>query len=204
MDKKAIRDRVMAARNAEPDKDGKSRLICERLFSLPEFESARAVQFYIDVRSEVRTRTFIARAMERGKKVVVPYCVDDHLELFPLDGVDELVTGAFKILEPRPELRGLPDKRFDVSGVDLILVPGVVFDRRGGRMGHGWGFYDRLLERALPRTHLVALAFECQLVNEVPMQPHDIFVDKVVTERAVYEGERGSRRKAAPPPAARP
>jgi 5-formyltetrahydrofolate cyclo-ligase len=180
----------MEARNAEPDKEEKSRRICERLFALPEFAAAQVVQFYIDVRSEVRTRAFIPRALELGKKVVVPYCVDEHLELFPLDHPDELAVGAFRILEPRPELRGLPHKRFEVEGVDLMMVPGVVFDRRGGRMGHGWGFYDRLLERARPDTHLIALAFDCQIVDEVPMEAHDIPVHKVVTETAVYEGRR--------------
>lgn len=188
MDKKAVRERVMEARNAEPDKEDKSRRICERVFALPEFAAARVVQFYIDVRSEVRTRSFIPRALELGKKVVVPYCVDEHLELFPLEHPDELTLGAFKILEPRPDLRALPHKRFDVKSVDLMMVPGVVFDRRGGRMGHGWGFYDRLLQGARPDTHLVALAFECQIVGEVPMEEHDIPVHKVVTEENVYEG----------------
>jgi 5-formyltetrahydrofolate cyclo-ligase len=190
VDKKAVRQRIMEARNTEPDKDGKSRRICERVFALPEFTAARVVQFYIDVRSEVRTRSFIPRALELGKQVVVPYCVDEHLELFHLEHPDELAVGAFKILEPRPELRALPHKRFDVETVDLMMVPGVVFDRRGGRMGHGWGFYDRLLERARPDTHLVALAFECQIVDEVPMEAHDIPVHKVVTEEGVYEGRR--------------
>jgi len=190
IDKKEIREKIMAARNAEPDKDGKSRLICERLAGLPEFQRSRVIQFYIDVRSEVRTRQFIPRAMEMGKKVIVPYCVDEHLELFPLDQADELQVGAFKILEPRPDLRSLPHKKFDVADVDLIMVPGVVFDRHGGRMGHGWGFYDRLLEQARPETHLIALAFECQLIDEVPMQEHDMYVDRVVTETAVYEGRR--------------
>lgn len=202
MDKKSMRERIMAARNAEPGKDAKSRAICEQVFALPEFELCRVVQFYIDVRSEVRTRRFIPRAMERGKKVVVPYCVDDHLELFPLDSVDELEVGAFKILEPRADLRRLPHKRFSVGDVDLVLVPGVVFDRRGGRMGHGWGFYDRLLEQARPDAPLVALAFECQLVDEVPMEEHDIFVDRVVTEKAIYPGRGRNRSHPSPPSAA--
>ncbi len=199
MDKKAMREKIMSARNAEPDKEAKSRAICERLFALPEFARARVVQFYIDVRSEVKTRQHLPHAVELGKKVVVPYCVDDHLELFPLDSADELEVGAFKILEPRADLRALPGKRFDVRDVDLILVPGVVFDRRGGRMGHGWGFYDRLLEAASPEARLIALAFECQLVDQVPMQEHDVYVDKVVTEKGVYDGGRGARRSPSSP-----
>ncbi len=191
-DKKAIRQRILAARNLEPDKDGKSAIICARVEALPEFQSARRVQFYVDVRSEVRTRPLLGRALEAGKKVIVPCCVDDNLELFHLEKMEELEPGCFGILEPRNDLRGLPARKFDVGNVDLILVPGVAFDRRGGRMGHGRGFYDRLLRRARPQTPLIALAFECQLVEAVPMEEHDLHVDKVVTEDAIYDG--GCRR----------
>ncbi len=89
---------------------------------------------------------------------------------------------------PRLELRALPEKRIDVERVDLVMVPGVAFDRSGGRMGHGKGYYDRLLRNARPDARLVALAFECQLFPEIPMSPHDIWMDKIVTEKAVYAG----------------
>ena len=72
--------------------------------------------------------------------------------------------------------------------IDLIIVPGVAFDRRGGRTGHGKGYYDKLLEHARLDTPLVALAFECQMFDEIPMQEHDVFMDKVVTEKASYDG----------------
>ena len=72
-------------------------------------------------------------------------------------------------------------------------MPGVAFDRRGGRLGHGKGYFDKLLCRVPPRTPCIALAFECQLFPEVPMLPHDLFMDRIVTETAVYEG-RGPRR----------
>jgi len=79
-------------------------------------------------------------------------------------------------------------KHVDVEELDLIMVPGVAFDRRGGRSGHGMGYYDKLLEHARPDTPLVALAFECQLFEEVPTAEHDVYMDKVVTEAAVYQG----------------
>ena len=69
------------------------------------------------------------------------------------------------------------------------MVPGVAFDRRGARMGHGFGYYDKLLEHARPDTPLVALAFECQLFNEIPTQSHDIFMDKIITEQSIYQGK---------------
>jgi 5-formyltetrahydrofolate cyclo-ligase len=143
----------------------------------------------LDVRSEVRTREYLPMALAHGKKVVVPYCVEGDLELFHLESMDELAVGMYKILEPRAELRTLPEKRVDVSEVDLIMVPGVAFDRTGARMGHGFGYYDKMLEHARAGTPLVALAFECQLFPEIPTQSHDIFMDKIITERAIYPGK---------------
>jgi 5-formyltetrahydrofolate cyclo-ligase len=107
--------------------------------------------------------------------------------------MDELELGMYRILEPKQDLRGLPEKQVDVSELDLIMVPGVAFDRRGGRMGHGKGYYDKLLQHARLDTPLVALAFECQLFEEIPVAEHDIFMDRVITEDRVYEG-RGRRR----------
>ncbi len=70
-----------------------------------------------------------------------------------------------------------------------MIVPGVAFDRDGGRFGHGFGYYDKLLHHVRPDAPLVALAFDCQIFPQIPMQEHDIFMDKVVTETAVYAGK---------------
>jgi 5-formyltetrahydrofolate cyclo-ligase len=160
--------------------------------SLPEYELANTVLFYLDVRSEVRTRNDLDKALASGKKIVVPYCVDGELELFHLEQNEELSVGMYQILEPKAELRAIASKRVPVLEIDLIIVPGVAFDSRGGRTGHGKGYYDKLLEHARPDTPLVALAFECQLFEEIPMQQHDVFMDKVITEKRVYTG-RGRR-----------
>jgi 5-formyltetrahydrofolate cyclo-ligase len=95
----------------------------------------------------------------------------------------------YKILEPRPELRSLAEKRVSPGELDLVMVPGVAFDRKGSRMGHGFGYYDKLLQHARDDAPLVALAFECQLFPEIPTQAHDIFMDKIITEKAVYPGQ---------------
>ena len=192
--KKSIREQAHAARQAQPDKDGVSQQVMARVMQLPEYQRAQTVMFYVDVRTEVRTRQALPEALASGKHVVIPYCVDGELELFHLESMDELELGMYRILEPKAELRSVPSKRTPVEKLDLILVPGVAFDRRGGRTGHGKGYYDKLLEHALSATPLVALAFECQLFPEIPMQDHDIYMDKVVTEAAVYEGlGRGKR-----------
>lgn len=186
--KKDLRERAHAARNAQENKDGLSQIIVDRFMGLPEYARARTVMFYIDVRSEVRTRQHFPAALASGKKIVIPYCVDGLLELFHLESMDELSTGMYKILEPREDLRSVASKRVSVEELDLIMVPGVAFDRRGARSVHGKGYYDKLLEHARLDAPLVALAFECQMFEEVPVASHDIFMDKVITEAAVYPG----------------
>lgn len=187
IDKQALREQAHANRRAQPNKEELSGRICEQFLALPEYQAARTVMFYVDVRTEVRTREFLPVALAYGKRVIVPYCVEGELELFHLEDMEELTVGMYRILEPKPELRGLPEKRADVSEVDLIMVPGVAFDRRGARMGHGKGYYDKLLEHARPDTPLVALAFECQLFDEIPTAAHDVFMDKIITEERIYE-----------------
>jgi 5-formyltetrahydrofolate cyclo-ligase len=187
--KKIIRDQAHENRRAQADKEGLSRAICDKFAALPDYAAAKTVMFYIDVRTEVRTRDYLSTALAHGKRIVVPYCVERDLELFHLESMDELAIGMYKILEPREELRAAPHKRIDVAELDLIMVPGVAFDRRGAHMGHGFGYYDKLLEHARPDTPLVALAFECQLFPEIPTQAHDIFMNKIITEQATYEGQ---------------
>jgi 5-formyltetrahydrofolate cyclo-ligase len=188
--KTAIREQAHANRNQQADKDELSRRICNNFMALPEYAAARTVMFYVDVRSEVRTRHSLPEALTSGKRIVVPYCVNQELELFLLSQMDELAVGMYKILEPRTELRSLTEKRITPADLDLIMVPGVAFDKNGGRMGHGFGYYDKLLQHARPNTPLVALAFECQLFPEIPTQPHDVFMDKIITEKAIYVGQR--------------
>jgi 5-formyltetrahydrofolate cyclo-ligase len=186
--KTEIREAAHAARREQPDKETVSKRITDRVLALPEYQSAQCVMWYVDVRAEARTRHVLPAALTSGKRIVIPYCVDGELELFHLESMDELETGMYKILEPCADLRTVESKRVNVSELDLILVPGVAFDARGGRTGHGKGYYDKLLENAKPETPLISLAFECQMFDEIPMQDHDIFMDKVVTEAKVYDG----------------
>lgn len=187
--KQTLREQAHANRRAQENKEELSQQICETFVGLPEYEAARTVMFYVDVRTEVRTRQFLPAALTHGKRIVVPYCVEGQLELFHLASMDELDVGMYKILEPKPELRELPEKKVAVSELDLVMVPGVAFDRRGARMGHGFGYYDKLLEHVRPDAPLVALAFECQLFAEIPTAVHDVFMDKIVTEKRVYSGK---------------
>ena len=190
LDKQRIREQAHENRKNQQNKDEVSRGICGRFMALPEYQAAKTVLFYVDVRTEVRTRHNLAEALTHGKKIVVPWCnPEGELELFWLQDMADLATGMYKILEPREELRVVPERQVNPRDVDLMMVPGVAFDREGGRTGHGKGYYDKLLQHARPDTPLVALAFECQLFPRIPMHAHDIFMDKVITENAVYIGK---------------
>src|SRR5262245_41539440 len=152
---------------------------------------ANTVKWYVDAASEVRTRHTLPKALTHGKRVVVPWCVveTNELELFLLEDMSELVEGAYKILEPKEELRLLPAKRVKPEELDLVMVPGTAFDIRGGRMGQGKGYYDRLLSGARPDAPLVALAFDCQIFDEIPVTAHDVFMDMVLTESRTITGQ---------------
>src|SRR5436309_5667622 len=127
--KKKIREEAHARRNQQPDKDALSQQICAAFVALPEYAAAKTVMYYVDVRSEVRTRHYLPTALTHGKRIVVPYCVNNELELFHLENMDELAIGMYKILEPKAELRPLPERKLQAQELDLVMVPGVAFDR---------------------------------------------------------------------------
>jgi 5-formyltetrahydrofolate cyclo-ligase len=195
--KGAMRRAAYDARAAQDDKNGASQVALANFLELPEYREAATALWYIDCRSELRTKQALPAALASGKRIVVPYCtVDAHgankLGLWRLESMDELVIGKWKILEPPQQRWGEPGKEVDPAELDIVMVPGVGFSRDGGRMGNGQGYYDRLLERVRVNCWLVGLCYECQLFDDLIVGPHDVFMDKIVTERTVYEG-RGRR-----------
>ncbi len=141
---------------------------------------------YVSFRSEVSTHAFFARMWADRKRVVVPYCQAQHLQLFCLNSFCDLAPGTLGILEPKPELREQDHRRANVHELDLLVIPGLALDRQGGRIGYGKGYFDRLLRGARADALLAAVAFECQLFDAVPMQPYDVRVDAVITESNIY------------------
>jgi 5-formyltetrahydrofolate cyclo-ligase len=189
--KAAIREQARKNRVARKDKDEVSRAICAGFTALPAYKAAKTVMWYVDAGSEVRTRHALPEALGHGKRVVVPWCVveTNTLELFLLNDMSELVEGAYKILEPRAELRHLPNKVVEPRELDLVMVPGTAFDLRGARMGQGKGYYDRLLASARADAPLVGMAFDCQIFDEIPVADHDVFMDRVLTETRQIDGK---------------
>ena len=193
--KNLMRRKAYDARAAQENKDEISENICERFIALPEYQNAKTAMWYIDCRSETRTKKHLQQEIQKqDKKIIVPYCTvdengDNKLGLWHLKSFDELIVGKWNILEPPRELWGNPDKEVEPEELDLVMVPGVGFDRSGGRMGNGQGYYDRLLEKARKDCPLIAICYESQLFDEILVGPHDVFMDKVITEEAVYEGK---------------
>jgi 5-formyltetrahydrofolate cyclo-ligase len=186
--KKELRKKVQEIRDSlDPEqRQLLSAEIGENLWSIPEFNQAETLLFFLSFRSEVDTKPMILRALEEKKAVCVP-CTDMENKammasrIMNLDG--DLRMGNYNILEPREEcLRPVPPQR-----IDAVLMPGVAFDLTGGRLGYGGGYYDRFLERCSPSCLLIALAFELQIVEHVPCADHDIHIHKIVTENRVVD-----------------
>ena len=187
--KAQIRKIAFENRSNQENKDDLSAQIMATFIGLSEYKDASTVMFYVDVRAEVRTRFALPNALASGKKIVVPWC-NEHgeLELFHLESMEELEIGMYKILEPKQELRELEHKHVAVKELDVIMVPGVGFDSQGGRTGMGKGYYDKCLQHARTDASLIAVCFDCQIFEEIPVQDHDIYMDKVITETTVFNG----------------
>lgn len=161
-----------------------SRQIARRLYGLPEYRESRVIMFFLSFRSEVDTRSMVEESLARGKEVLVPKALPDSREMIAsrlLDCREDLAPGAYGIPEPKESaLRAV-----DPLQIDLLIVPGVAFSEDGRRLGYGGGYYDRFFGRLRPEVPLLALAFELQIVPEVPVQPWDRPVDLIVTEKRV-------------------
>jgi 5-formyltetrahydrofolate cyclo-ligase len=188
--KKEIRKQALAERDNIPPQRrmAMSREIEERLFGLPEFRSAQVVMFFASFRSEVDTETMIRRALRSGKRVILPKVAGNELALYEIRDLDaDVETGAWGIPEPRPLIAAKLDE------IDLMIMPGAAFDKRGNRLGYGAGFYDKLLPAFKGTT--VALAFEAQILSHVPAEPHDAPVKKIVTEKRVITTQRAEDKR---------
>jgi 5-formyltetrahydrofolate cyclo-ligase len=186
MTKSELRRYALALRDAEPDRESKGRHIQERLLEQRDFQLARTLLTYIGVKSEVGTGLILQDALEEGKRLAVPYVAGDVLRAAFIESPLELEPSRFGLLDPVPQVQNDPARACSIGEVELFVVPGVAFDRKGGRLGHGKAYYDRMLAQAGVGSRFIALAFECQLVSEVPMTPTDVFMHAVVTEKQVY------------------
>jgi 5-formyltetrahydrofolate cyclo-ligase len=156
-----------------------------RVRALPAYECASCVALYAALPGEVPTAALLADLWSRGRSVALPRIDGALLELHVVASGEDLVDGPFGLREPRADRgRVAPDR------VDLFLVPGVYFDRRGRRLGRGRGDYDRLLARARGDALRVGLCFSERLIEDVPSAPWDEPMDMVVTELEAIRSDR--------------
>lgn len=187
---------MIAARDAFDSKIEADHAITSHCLRLIERWRPRCPLIYVASPREVDTAPLLdhllsADCLAAGGTLVVPFCEGDHLRLFHLFAREELAPGKFRILEPRQELRR-PEREISPQEIDLALIPGVAFDRHGGRLGYGRGYFDRLLALVPPAVPRVGLGFACQVAEEpIPTEPHDVPLTHLVTEHGLLDLTRG-------------
>lgn len=176
--KKQIRSKIFLKLKTQKEekRNQKSKIIKEKLFKTPVFKKAKIVMFYLSHSGEVDTKEMIKSAIEQGKIVAVPVTNRKKKSIVPcrIGLKTKLKKGLYGILEPA--------KRFylPVEKIDLVIVPGVAFDKRGNRLGRGRGYYDRFLKLLSQHTSRIGLAFDFQILPFLPVKPHDLSVEKTI------------------------
>jgi 5-formyltetrahydrofolate cyclo-ligase len=162
------------------EKSRNSGIIKKKLFSEEEFKKAKVVMFYVSLKDEVDTLPMIDEALGMGKRVCVPVILKEDMRLIAgeiKDRVKDLEKQHFGIYQPRADrVREVP-----LEDIDLVVVPGIAFDRKNVRLGRGHGYYDRFLSGLPDKTKTIGLAFAFQVLEDLPRDPHDIPVSKLIT-----------------------
>lgn len=179
-----LRKKILHARDMlnAGERREKSRCVIKNFWNLPEMKQWTTLFIYVDFRSEVETLELIKSCLSQGKRVAVPLVDASAVCMIPLlikDPVKDLGPGYYDIPEPDPR-KSLP---VAADEIDAAIIPGSVFDTNGGRLGYGGGYYDRFLVNDAPQAKRIGFAFEVQVVEKVPMLPHDQPLDILITEK---------------------
>lgn len=182
MSKKALRRKYLARRDKLPPHEAArlSAELCLRITSSKWFTTAGQLLMYMPYRQEVDIRPLMEMAWEQGKTIYLPKSEPKtkSLVIYKVVGVDELQPGVYGILEPVADKR----RRGNIRELDLVFVPGAVFDRHGYRIGYGGGYYDRFLPKLRSNTLIAGVAYSFQVVDCLPRERHDQRLDVLVTE----------------------
>ena len=153
-----------------------------RLLQSPFFLEAESIFSYVSVEGEVDTKIILETALQMGKRVFVPRCIPGKerlMDAVEIHSMEELSIQYFGLLEPKPEILASEERNFDLS-----LIPCVMADRRGGRLGHGAGYYDRFLAKSQGKK--LCLCFSWYLTEKIPMEERDIPMDALLTEERYF------------------
>ena len=184
LEKQRLREERLAAREtlSEQERCVLDESITQKLLASPEYADAATVLTYVSVSSEVSTRKFIECALRDGKTVAVPRCLPGHrLEFVAITSLDQLVPAPFNLLEPAKDLSALTEVQMSNA---ICIVPALLVDTKGYRLGYGAGFYDRFLSTYSGKK--ICLAYQHNLSKtELPHTEFDVPVDMVITESDV-------------------
>lgn len=182
--KRALRREVRARRDALPpeERERLGRAVARNLLAVPEVRRASRVMVFSSFGSEVDTGPIIEQLERDGRSVVLPRVEDRTIVPVGYRSGDPVTPSSLGMLEPAG---GDPVNPVEI---DVVVVPGLAFDRRGHRVGYGGGFYDRFLGRLRPDALTVGICFTVQVVDEVPHGRGDRPVDLVVTDEGIEEG----------------
>ncbi|MBU5438492.1 5-formyltetrahydrofolate cyclo-ligase [Tissierella sp. MSJ-40] len=185
MDKKALRKELLIKRENLTEKEilKKSNLITNSIYNSKVYRDAKTIMTYISFKNEVYTHNIIKKSIIENKKIVVPITIPETKELKISQVLDfsELEIGYYNILTPKKEFL----RYIDPKDIDLVLVPGVAFDKNGYRIGYGGGYYDRFLDKLRKDAIKIGLAFDLQLIDKVPKDNYDKPVDIIITENEI-------------------
>jgi 5-formyltetrahydrofolate cyclo-ligase len=189
--KSSIRKKHLGKRDAIPPevRSVKNRLILDRLLGLDEIRNAGIIFLFASFRSEVDTSGMIRQLLGDGKKIVLPVVDREshRLTLYEIKELAELSAGYMGI--PEPSVR-TAERLADINEVDAAVVPGAAFDPEGNRIGYGGGYYDIILSGLKKKIPVIAVAYEEQVADTIPSEPHDIKVDLIVTDRRTIRPDR--------------
>lgn len=184
-DKRKVREIALGLRAAltKEERELKSQKILSFISKVSEFQEAKTIMSFLNFRDEVDTTALAENVLKSGKRLILPRCAP-HGVLIPVEISDlnaDIEPGKWGIREPKKESLVLANP----EEIDLIIIPGAAFDRKGDRLGYGGGYYDRFLNRLRPAALKIALAFACQILPEIPIDPYDLRVDALVTEEGI-------------------
>lgn len=195
-DKNILRKEILEKRNnlnlVKREKMDKE--ILDKFYETQYYNEAEKIFIYICYASEINTKEIINKALKDNKKIYVPRTEfkSRHMDAVKITSLDNLKESTYGILEPSTDA-----PHIDPNELDLIVVPGVAFDRNGGRMGYGAGFYDRYFKKIkkenIKKIVKLALAYELQILNEVPMNEQDVPVDYIITENEFICASEGTK-----------
>ena len=188
--KKELRKRILSIRNNMPGEDvvNNSRIIRDKIIGLDVYKQSKVIFIYMDFKNEVMTSDLIKHMLFEKKRVVVPYTDTISTVLIPseITGESDLKLNSFGYSEPKKV------SPVNIEEIDLVIIPGLVFDKNLNRIGFGKGYYDRILNKLKASARKVAVAHDFQVLEEIPAEEHDVKMDMIITEKSIMKRDTSS------------